>query len=98
MIERVAKAIFETWAEAEGSETTWDALVQMQSMDGYANSKKHYKMAFDEARAAIDAMRGPTDDMESAGWEQLPDHPDEWSPISAYERMIDAALKCYPSS
>lgn len=93
MIERVAKAIFETWADAEGSETTWNALVQMQRMDGYANSKKHYKMAFDEARAAISAMMEPTDDMENAGWEQLPDLPDDWSPISAYQRMIEAALK-----
>jgi hypothetical protein len=93
MVERVAKAIFDAWAQAEGAETTWEELVEAQGKDGYAHSKKHYKMAVDEARAAISVMMEPTDDMENAGWEQLPDLPDDWSPISAYQRMIEAALK-----
>lgn len=103
MIDRVAKAIFETWAEAEGSETTWDALVQMQSMDGYANSKKHYKMAFDEARAAIEAMREPSADLlraaKLAEYEHFAKPGESMTTTNAqtiklhYNAMIDEAMK-----
>jgi hypothetical protein len=83
MVERVARAILAAhdWTTNDGAAGGWDTLT--------ADWQECFRR---QARSAIDAMREPTDDMEAAGWEQLPDHPDDWSPVSAYTRMIDAAL------
>jgi hypothetical protein len=76
MVERVARAIYETWAADGNSEATWDELLRMQKLDGYPTAKTMYALAFKEARAAIEAMRKPTGAMEdmmegsrdSGGW------------------------------
>lgn len=80
MIERVARAIAK---ERHGhTEDTFPGLPRAIRADLHL-----------EARAAIEAMMEPTERMEDAGWEQLPNSPDDWSPVSAYTRMIQAALE-----
>lgn len=78
MIERVARAIVDTWAAgAVGVEGGgWDA----QDDFGKDAARKC-------ARAAIAAMREPTDEMKQAGfW-------DGNATLSTYRAMIDAALE-----
>lgn len=46
------------------------------------------------ARAAIEAMREPTDDMASAGGSELPDYDaGDDDAVDCWKRMIDEALK-----
>lgn len=72
MIERVARAMFDATNEHD---ETWDTEAQ--------EIKTTYLIM---ARAAIEAMREPTDVMVDAleGYDS--------SPVSLYERAIDAAL------
>lgn len=85
MVERVARAIFETWAADGNSDATWEELLLMQTKDGYAEGKKIYGLALKEARAAIDAMYEPTDAMIDAGQWQV-------DPVSLYKSFVTAAL------
>lgn len=71
MVERVARAMFE--ADRGGS---WD--------DVRENSKAMWRSF---ARAAIEAMREPTEAMINVGWRSMNDERLPW------EVMIDAALK-----
>ena len=58
MIERVARAIFEAWASNEVTPVaTWEELVEANSREGFPEAKKTYRLAFLEARAAIEAMK-----------------------------------------
>jgi hypothetical protein len=57
-VEKVARAIFETWAASTGGEGTWDEAVKAHGF-----GRAEYPAAFDivelgraEARAAIEAM------------------------------------------
>jgi hypothetical protein len=56
MLERVARAIFETWAAEGNSDVTWAELLKMRDGDGYQEGKRMYALAIKEARAAIEAM------------------------------------------
>lgn len=78
MIERVARVLY----EAHKHKTP------------YENLRPEFQRQYEkQARAAIECMREPTSDMEEAGWDQLPNSPDDWSPVSAYQCMVGAALK-----
>lgn len=79
MVERVAKAIVARIDVMDGCGSTWDAAP--------ASAKEE---AFIIARAAIEAMREPTEPMIQRGWELLRGNlrPDE-----IYPHMIDEALR-----
>lgn len=70
MIERVARSIFETWAAEQKSKTTWEELLRMRDADGYQNAKGVYRLAIKEARAAIESMREPMNEMTVVGREE----------------------------
>jgi len=56
-----------------------------------------WQMHIDDARAAIEAMREPTEAMESAGWDSY-DRNDGWSgPQYCWQAMVDAALSPSPA-
>ncbi len=77
MIERVARALIES-----GGSTPWEEMDDSNS-DEPTWYRDHY---FRMARAAIEAMREPTDAMcEAADWSQ-------YSEVLQYQRAIDAAL------
>lgn len=67
LIEKVARAIFETWRDENKSDATWEELLSMQRRDGYMEGKKIYDLASKEAKAAIstilDALQEPTEGM-----------------------------------
>ena len=84
MIDRVARAIDEAHRNEKVSDEMW------------AVCKRHsaFKTAFDCARAAIAAMRKPTQEMLDAGTNAgLPGY-DYAPPDTTYPAMIDAALEC----
>lgn len=96
MVERVARAIFEAWAAEESAASTWGDVCQ-RAKDGYPHAQKWHRMAISEARAAIEAMREPTAEMEAAGMkvddELLVPPPGFYVAKPIYQAMIDAALK-----
>lgn len=71
MVERVARAIYSAWALHEHCDVSWEMLVARSAEHralaaaggdaGYPNAVKWHDMAFSEARAAIEAMRGVED-------------------------------------
>lgn len=71
IVEKVARAIYEAFCEAEGIDATWEELRRMNAADGYATAKKWHRLAFVEARAAIEALRDPTEAMIVAGAEAI---------------------------
>lgn len=73
MVERVAEAI-----AISGNGGTWD--------DWYNEDQREFHRK--RARAAIEAMREPTESMVEAGWNAPGDQPQ-----THWEAMIDAALK-----
>ncbi len=82
MIDRVARAIYAATGP-EGSNAThgnFDILLP-ELQDDIRNW----------ARAAIEAMREPTDEMDDAG-EAMRDQCDHLSAMNAWHAMIDAAL------
>lgn len=96
MIERVTLAIYNRATKFDGDEIGVH-LGNSMMIDGSATNAVELRrivmsVCEDAALAAIEAMREPTEDMETAGWSAIPDDQDDWSPVSAYERMIDAAL------
>lgn len=106
MVERVAKAIFQAWAEGEGSDATWDEIVRVKDDPDFPKLQKLYRLAMAEARAAIAIMREPTVDMKIAGLDAVfggvdavPDGPIEIQSDTGavvWRYMIDAALKPLP--
>jgi hypothetical protein len=79
VVEQMAKAAYEKWIEGvESLEPHWDALPQ-----------SHRDRLTESQRAAVLAMREPTQEMIDAGWY-------EGAPISlaysCYQAMVDAAL------
>lgn len=81
MIERVARAL----CEAEGME--WGAQASaMTSGSGGDNEQEYY---LTQARAAIEAMREPTEAMQDAGESHCNDY---GTPSGCFRAMIDAAL------
>lgn len=76
MIERVARAICAN--DPENYE--WEWLTE--------GGKAHF---FESARAAIEAMRDPTDEMRRVGRDKFAE--EEGGPMSVYATMIDAAIK-----
>lgn len=78
MIERVAKAIYEAQISDKVPDELW----------AICKGTSAFKPAFDSARAAIAAMREPTERMKEAGfWEGS-------ASLNNYRAMIDAALEC----
>lgn len=49
----LARSIYETWAEIEGSFVTWPQLVEYAGKDGYPNAHKFHDMALREADACL---------------------------------------------
>lgn len=98
MIERVAKAIYE-------ADDPWSSAFEWPVMGSERQSADEYRRI---AKAAIEAMREPTETMLDAGYvSQLPDNwPNPWPADgngaeltseyvrahTAYRAMIDAAL------
>lgn len=82
VVERVARAI----DVADGRDP--DAPANIRYPGGYPEGVS-WKKQIPRARAAIEAMREPTDEMELAGWGAIPsaDATDIW------QAMIDAALR-----
>jgi hypothetical protein len=85
MIERVARAIYETWAQRTGLGESWDEIVRLNhSFVGLAHA---------EARAAIEAMREPTAAMIDAAYEV---QSGERMPEVTWDVMIVAAINLLP--
>lgn len=58
MVERVARAIFDKYAEAESIEGTWDECRRASAdPDTYPTAARWHALALVEARAAIEAMQ-----------------------------------------
>lgn len=81
MVERVATAIYETHLAGDVYATRWQDLRDKQK-DGFR----------DNARAAIAAMREPTEAMRAAGIAGTKGSYDSFT-YGAYELMVDEALK-----
>jgi hypothetical protein len=97
MVERVARAIYD-----EGMrESAFNDL--MGNFTGYDEENPTAKEIYRQiARAAIEAMREPTDVMRRDGWHELRKHNDIQTRLGnslvgvetpTYQAMIDAALK-----
>lgn len=87
-IEEVAKAIYDTWAQKKGAEADWQLVCDAAATTSekeFPALHETYNLAFKEARAAIEAMREPTDAMVDAGQWQI-------DPVSLYQSFINAAL------
>lgn len=64
MVERVARAIYTArWFATGKTDSTWQECVQRAVMQGYAYAKQCAEECITDARAAIEAMREPTDAM-----------------------------------
>lgn len=86
MVERVARAILQAEADERGIEAGWDGLPP---------NIQHALVL--QARAAIEAMREPTEGMLSAAAAKLYDASQHGEPLNAfvaghYRAMIDGAL------
>ena len=81
VVERVAAAL---WGISGGDEDAWawDECPEEQ--------RAGYRI---HARAAIEAMREPTESMWAAGDDLVPFGPDVADPSAVYRAMIDEALK-----
>lgn len=80
MIETVARALYQSDWIGNGKAPAYEGGMR----DEYLR----------EARAAIEAMRNPTEAMRLAGHQHIPDdHGDPWaSAIEVWQAMIEAAL------
>lgn len=87
MIERVARVL----AEKDGVHPDWSATGM--GMPGPEDNEPGWKLYEEEARAAIEAMREPTDAMVVAGRDET-----DWEPKAraVWSSMIDAALEGLP--
>lgn len=88
MIERVAEAIFEAHKKIVPTTVPWIDLTLKQREASW----------YPYARAAISAMREPTDEMRLSGtiyWDAADGTPlrAAFDPMKPYLKMIDAALK-----
>lgn len=94
MIERVARAIYETWAQEKGAEADWPLVCEAAATTNeqeFPLLHETYSLALKEARAAIEAMREPTDAMADTAWAEIGEHGDADVAV-IYANMIDAAL------
>jgi hypothetical protein len=87
MVERVARAIFETRRMTKAADGTWDEALKGHAMKLPA-SFEIVELARAEARAAIEAMREPTEAMISGGFNEA----HKGHVIGTWVTMIDAAL------
>lgn len=94
MIEKVARAI---WDRRRASAAELGIELEEWGDGGIPRANK----VFEEARAALEAMRQPTSRMQRAGWVKLREKNDIQSRLGnslvgvetpVYEAMIDAAL------
>lgn len=95
MVERVAKAIYATWAQETGITETWEDVVRV------GHSIVH--LATKEAKAAIETMREPTEGMMLAGGLKMEgmifENDEDYTGVIfkdtaiVYSTMLDAALK-----
>lgn len=83
MVESVAKAIYESWANYPACSESDPWEIEAEKMPGKA---EHFRK---HARAAIEAMREPTLRMESAA---LPHVMRQHQTRDVWRAMIDAAL------
>ena len=67
MVDRVAKAIYGVVAPQMGLDDSWEGLADWAKMDGYPHASHLHELMLAEARAAIEAMREPTQAMNEAG-------------------------------
>lgn len=88
MVERVARAIYETWARNRSVTEPWDEVRRL----GHSIAEE----AMSEARAAIEAMREPTDEQRNAYYELS--HRTETMSDAHWERAIDAILSTDPNT
>lgn len=86
MVERVAEAIF----EALGTCGNADLMAGAGTIDFNPETERRVKQLI--ARAAIEAMRYPTEAMKKAGAYQV-EYDHEGNLFRAWESMIDEALK-----
>ena len=88
MVERVARAIVEAAPYSFGAKRS--------GFDGIDKESARYSVIMAMARAAIAAMREPTEAMADAFWssvdEDVCDIPLDYPLSDAYSAMIDAAL------
>ena len=100
MVERVARALYECWPDWDSGEAVdgfqvtpagpipWSAIVEMDNAEPY----------FTAARAAIEAMREPTQAMEKAFRIAAPQYDDPPTSGEQYwDYGINAALEPSPS-
>lgn len=96
MIERVSRALARSvggtvyHAQGERPEFQWQR-VGAHSLDDYVETR--WRHTTNEARAAIEAMREPTESMWAAGDDLVPFGSDVADPSAVYRAMIDEALK-----
>lgn len=84
MVERVARAIYSI-IDASGSDP-WDAVMERRKKFA-PFSGPEVTRSFELARAAINAMRNPTDGMLDAV------RHGDWDPLSVWQDMIAEALR-----
>ncbi|WAJ27122.1 hypothetical protein [Antarcticirhabdus aurantiaca] len=90
MVEQAAKAIYSAWAAENEVTHTWDELteaVAVSPADAAPTLHRMHRLAFAEARAALEAVREPTDFVLAAAHRN--NHPRD---IETWQTMIDAAL------
>lgn len=85
MIERVARSLCARHYRDRYGKPSSDPHVQM-NVDG------NWHLFSEDARAAIEAMREPTDIMQSAGCQAIYHSDRDWRANAAYRAMLDAAL------
>lgn len=88
MVEKVARAIYETWAQEKGAEADWPLVceaVATTNEQEFPLLHETYSLALKEARAAIEAMRAVPEHLAA-------DLRLEGQHIAAYHDIIDAAL------
>jgi hypothetical protein len=90
MVERVARALCRRQAERSAAPalSEWE---MGQHVDAW------WPDCVDDARAAIEAMREPTNYMETAAYGVRDPHSDFTAPSTLYRAMIDAALTKEPA-
>lgn len=70
MVEKVARALFQTWGAFEGTDMTWEEVKDAHDRrEEFPKLAKIHDLALIEARAAIEEMRVPTKAMVEAGTE-----------------------------
>lgn len=97
MVEKVARAIYDKPTSFDG-DTVATHLCQSMMIDASSRNKNEMldivrSVCRDAARAAIEAMADPSDEMLMAGGEAILNADEDWKSNACYRAMIDAALR-----